>query len=485
MIPSSQIADKALRDPVIFHIAAIARETGIETYLVGGYVRDLFLDRSSNDADFITAGNSPEIARKVADTLGGSLILLDEKNQIYRVVISQPEGPKVLDFAPFFQSLETDLLNRDFTLNAMALSLTSGELFDPSGGQKDLAEGRIRHIDESGFVKDPLRLLRAFRFGATLSFSLEPATLKAIGKLKALILQPAGERVREELLKLFASSNSFPYLQQMAETGLLEVILPELTPLKEIPALGYHHLNGWAHTLETFHQLEMMEQGSGPWGELTSDLRNSLDQCGCSNFPNRALLKLAALLHDIGKPACRKVEKDKESYIGHASHGAEQLLPSIAARFRLSIREKQFIALLIREHLRLGFLAGETEPSRRSLYRYCRDLGEETLPALLLSLADRRASLGPLTTRQLLDQTDNVAQLLARTWLDQQNPLAHPKKLLSGKDLIREFGVEPGPHLGILLKDLEEAQAVHSLKTREEAMQWMRHRLKSEPTDKC
>lgn len=262
----SQIADKALRDPVIFQIAAISRKAGIETYLVGGYVRDLFLDRSSNDADFITAGNSPEIARKVAEALGGSLILLDEKNQIYRVVLSQPAGPKVLDFAPFFPSLETDLLNRDFTLNAMALSLGSGALFDPSGGQKDLAEGRIRPIDESGFVKDPLRLLRAFRFGATLNFSLEPSTLKAIGKLKALILQAAGERVREELLKLFASARSFPYLQQMAETGLLEVILPELTPLKEIPALGYHHLNGWAHSLETFHQVELMEQGSGPGG---------------------------------------------------------------------------------------------------------------------------------------------------------------------------------------------------------------------------
>lgn len=196
-------------------------------------------------------------------------------------------------------------------------------------------------------------------------------------------------------------------------------------------------------------------------------------------------MKLAALLHDIGKPVCRKVEKDKESYIGHASYGAENLLPSIASRLRLSVREKQFISRLIREHLRLGFLAGETEPSRRSLYRYCRDLGEETLPALLLSLADRRASLGPLTTRELLEQTDRVAQLLARTWLDQQNPLSHPLKLLSGSDLIREFGVEPGPHLGFLLKELEEAQAVHSLKTREEAMQWIRHRLKSEPTDKC
>lgn len=476
----------ALSSPLLARITLISQKAGIEPFLVGGAVRDMLLGREASDLDFVVARDSSLLARTISTSFKGTFIPLDEDRGIFRVVLEWEGEKKTLDFSTLSHSIEEDLLSRDLTLNALAVSFPEGTLFDPSGGLKDIERRMVRHIREESLTQDPLRLLRVFRFGATLEFEIHSRTLEAVRHHAPLITHSAGERIKDEFLKMLSARLASPYLYQMGETGLLEAILPELSPLKELPALGYHHLDGWRHSLETVHQLELLEEEL--WEgepEVRSSLQLLLNSNGYNSYSTKSLLKFAALLHDMGKPACRKIEKDRESYVGHASHGAETLLPPIAKRLRLSGKEERFIALLIKEHLRLGFLANEEEPSRRSLYRYCRDLGEGTLHSVLLSLADRKASLGPLTSPEMMEKTFSTALLLAKTYLDQQNPLAHPKKLLSGHDLMVEFGLEPGPRLGILLKELEEAQAIHTLSTREEALAWMRDRLRREASEKC
>jgi len=196
-------------------IHLLLTELGVESYLVGGFVRDALLERDTADIDIAVAGDALEIAPKLAAALGGKYVLLDEVNRVGRIIVGDEANRWEIDFSTFRDSIEQDLARRDFTIDAMAIDLsqlgkghTDFQIIDPSNGLDDLHQGTIRTVSETAFLSDAARLLRAVRLAAELGFDIETQTESLIRRYSHLLTKVAGERVREELLRLLADQGS-------------------------------------------------------------------------------------------------------------------------------------------------------------------------------------------------------------------------------------------------------------------------------------
>ena len=359
-------------------VAAVLAAAQGPVWLVGGSVRDLILGRDLADADLVTYENPEEIARLAAERLGVRPVKLGRGDKsVYRL----PDRELMADVCPLTGGdIRQDLARRDLTVNALAVELTggriAGEVIDVCGGLADLEARRARFVSEENVTADPVRLLRLFRFAAACGLVPDKDSLCLVEKHKGLIANSAGERVREELWGLFSQPGSAPQVRAMAEAGLLEAVFPELTPLKGCIQGDYHHLDVWGHTLEALSCLE----------EIISDERRlppgrSREAAAWLGRPkNPARLKLAVLLHDLGKPATRSVEPDgRIRFIGHDKEG-EVLAATVAGRLKMSAAGQRLVCFIVRHHLRPFLLreswaAGRLTP--RGVYRLGRLAGDD------------------------------------------------------------------------------------------------------------
>ena len=339
-------------------------------YLVGGAVRDLLLGREPPDYDIAVTENAERFARQLASAMQGSFVPLGKPGLlIYRVV----SGRQCFDICPLNGlSLEADLKRRDFTVNALGYSLEDSRIIDCTGGMADLERRRIRMVSEKAFTDDPLRLLRTFRMAAGLDFEIEPETLAAVRKHAQRIRTSAGERIHAELMKLFARPGSHAYVDLMAENGLLFAMIPEMQALKGCTQNSFHSFDVLNHTLKTFAFLEKMLHGEMPADTVS---RISLDS---STIPR---MKLAALLHDIGKPATRSADAGGTvHFYGHDRQGAD-MAEDILNRLKCSRQEKEFVCFVIRSHLRPLLLFRAEKDSRnpqKAMIRFFMKCGEDT-----------------------------------------------------------------------------------------------------------
>jgi poly(A) polymerase len=236
---------------------------GSDVYIVGGWIRDMLLKRRTRDLDLAVRKDPKKLAGQTARALAGRLVVLDDANKIYRIML---KGHAELDYIDFSKmkgkNIKLDLLKRDFTIDSMALLLDSRKLslagiIDPYSGMKDIRGRIIRVTSPSAFKDDPLRLLRAYRLAAQLGFDIHGGTLKRISRNSALILKSAPERVRDELLKILAVPDSAQWIEKLEKTGLLNKIVPEIMPMKKSARKFYFHPKGlWQHSLETLEGLE-------------------------------------------------------------------------------------------------------------------------------------------------------------------------------------------------------------------------------------
>ncbi len=441
-----------------------------ECFLVGGAVRDLLLGREFKEADVAVLADAKETAKKFADHLSLPFVPLDEEEGVYRV--PHAFGLEYVDFTQAHGSIESDLLRRDFTVNALALPLTSEshrQIVDPSGGLDDLKRRKIRMVSKEGLRDDPIRLLRGWRLSAQLEFDIEPETRKALSELAPLLRGEAGERVREELFKVLELPRSATHLQTALDLGLLFAVLPELAPLKSVPADGYHHLDGLAHSLETVNQLEGIVASDEHLGPSAEKVRQELSQL-CGHAHSRlARLKFCALVHDIGKPSC--MEEDEEGgyhFYGHERVGAE-MAKAIAERLKFTAKDAEAVEAIVKAHMRPGQLAMEKTVTERAKLRLFRQLGELSVEVLVLSLADRYAARGPELEPQLEERQRQLVQELLSRFFDWRE-MQRRKRLLTGHDIMRRYGLPPGPLVGQILKEIEEAQFSLGLSTKEEAL---------------
>lgn len=459
----------------------------LDSYLVGGFVRDGLLGRANQDIDLAVAGPALDIARVVADAWGGSYVVMDERNQVARVIL--PGRKCYLDFSAMRGSLEQDLALRDFTINAIAMALDrveSGwavvEVIDPLDGIGDLERRLVRAIRDSVFQEDPIRLLRAVRLASQLDFAIEANTEGLIRREHALISGEAGERVRDELCRLLALPRAAHFLRRLDGLGLLDSIVPELTAAKGVTQPKEHRWDVFQHSIETVAGVEQVLRlvpsddrllASVPWSrELADHFQGEI-----SGGRNRVvLLKLAALLHDIAKPQTRSFEPDgRMRFLGHSQQGAE-VVGEIMERLRFSRREIKLVTSVVEHHLRPGQLAGDGVPSRRAMYRYFRDTAEAGIDTLFLSLADHLAARGPELDPEEWQEHARITGEIIDWHLGEQH-CAAPPRLIDGHDIMRRFGLRPGPKIGELLEALREAQAAGEVTSGDQALELVGKKL--------
>jgi putative nucleotidyltransferase with HDIG domain len=391
-----------------------------------------------------------------------------------------------LDFAELQgRTIREDLARRDFTINSMAirlsdlssLPLAASKVVDPFGGQRDLKRRMLCALSRKVLRDDPLRLQRAFRFSAELGFAIEPLTLAWVrGEHRKLGEgRVACERVREELLRLLSQPTAAAALAAMDRSKLLTALLPEMESGRRA-ALRYYGKGGVVkHALQSVGSLEWILQRVDRTQTLafirhplvSEKIQDYLRQT-VAGFPRHALLKFAALLHDLGKPKTAQMIQGRLRFFGHEELGAG-LAYKTARRLRFSNQECQALRLWVRNHMRLGNLAAAPKLTDKAIARYFRDLGEDGVGMILLSLADHYCYLNRNQWGKGKNPVEQTArELLERYYIQREKVL--PAPLLNGHVLMRALRLKPGPRIGQLLEAIKDAQAEGRVRTREEAI---------------
>ena len=441
---------------------------GARIFLVGGALRDYCLGRRGTDLDFAVDRDSIALARQLARRIHGAFVLLDAAHGSARVIKKMDGAIWSFDLTDWRgKSIQKDLGLRDFTINAMALDILDKEAFgilEVKGSNRDLKAGVVRMVTPKIFKDDPLRLLRAFSLQASLGFKIEAHTLLQMKKDAYLISAVASERIREEVFKVLASPRAPALLGAMDKLGLLAHVIPQVTVMYGVKQGGYHHLDVWKHSLEMVRQLEIIIAKLGEQEPMRAYLHQSLG----GGHTRLALLKLAALLHDIGKPETRRQEGARMTFHSH-EHAGERITRQVSKHLKLSVKERFFLEDVVRMHLRPGYLSNFKRPSEKAIFRYLRDTKDEAASVAILALADQAATQGPLTTQAKSHHHAKICHMLIERYfkLKDQKPR---QRLLTGHDLIKTLKLEPSELFGEILFSVEEAAALGKIKTKVEAL---------------
>lgn len=458
-----------------------------ETFLVGGAVRDLLLGRPVEDLDLAVASGAISLARALGDTLGGAFFPLDEERGVARVVLDRGGERFEIDVADFRAAdLASDLAARDFTINALALSLGDPpELIDPHGGRGDLEAGVLRLLSPEVLRDDPLRSLRAVRFAAQLGFTLEAASRNWVRQRAADLASVSGERLRDELFAAL-SADASGTLRRLEGLELLPSVLPEAVALAGVAQSPPHRHDVWGHTLEVVacqqRLLGWLEGGTEDlpaepaWRRVRERLVGSRPGLArrlaaplAGARPAAGLLLMAALFHDGGKATTRSVGEDERAHFyGHEEVGARLAAQRMAA-LRFAQAEIQWVSAVVRHHMRPLHLQRPLPLSDRLLHRFHRATAPVGPEVCLLSLADNLAKGEGRGRGDWGSFVERVSELLD-AWFLRHDQVVAPPPLVRGRDLLEELELDPGPRVGRILRRLVEAQAGGEIVTREQAL---------------
>lgn len=462
-----------------------ARSRGHDIYLVGGALRDLLINVVSVDLDFAVTEGAIDFTHEVRDRLGhGSVVILDEENDTARLVLEELS----LDVAGFrkgARAIEEDLVKRDFTINSLAVLLDDlvqpekeVEIVDPLGGFTDL-KLRVVRACPGCFDDDPLRLLRAYRFGAQLDFMIEDQTSEQIKAKSGLIETVAAERISFELELLMSTKRAYRAFKAMQETELLGLLIPELYEGAGVDQPPFHHLDVMEHNLLTLEFVERILDQPVIYFPRGYDLVDEIAGDGEA----LSALKWAALFHDIGKPAARKVNIDKKrqiTFYNHDEQGADQAR-QIGERWRWSRRKTKRVASLISMHMHPfhlnNVIQNQEGVSTRAMQKICKRAEGNLYPLFILAMADSLAGQGPDKPARIEDQLEQLFIEVTRFYRETLVPAAAGPKLLTGHDLITALNLSPGPEIGRLLEAVETAALEGAVTTREEALAWAQKQL--------
>ncbi len=466
-------------NPALRGLRDLAARRGQNLWLTGGTLRDLLLGLTPPDLDLSADGDSLALGQALAAVLGGRYVLLKESQATCRVVLEGAHLDLVGLRAP---DIQADLRLRDFTINALAAPLAPAlagrpSIIDPTGGLADLQARRLRLAGPRVLADDPLRVLRAYRFQASHALHFAPGLDEALGAAAPGLFRVPRERVAQEWRKLMAAPGAGPAVLAMERDQVLTRLLPELAPGRGVEQNPFHHLDVLGHNLATLSHLEELAAPAAPYAGS-----RLLDEAAAylADGPRRALLKTAALLHDLGKPRTRRPKSPGwATFHRHDLEGARLALGA-SRRLGLSKAEAGQIAGLVAGHMRpfhlLG-LAAKGQLSPRAVRRLLEASGADLPGLFLLGLADTMAGRGPErpadAEERLLALYAQVADLRDRQLAQ---ALAAPP-LLDGHQLMAGLGLAPGPQVGRLLRRLREAQLDGLVATAHQALELAREML--------
>jgi poly(A) polymerase len=441
--------------------------------LVGGAIRDVMLRRPPADVDVAVRSGALDLARRCAERVGGTCVVLDAERGAARVVA---DGALTLDLTDFRgPTLEADLAARDFTVDALGVPLAPlvahghATIVDPTGGLADVKARRLRPAGPGVLDDDPLRALRGVRLEATLGLRLTPAAARAVRAAARGLERVSPERVRDELLILLAVPETARALRRADALGVLGVVVPEVEAMRATKQPAPHRFDVLEHSLRAVagcDRLLARLDALAPHGEeLAAHVAEPLG----GGARRGAALKLAALLHDVSKPETRRRVGGRVRFFEHDVIGARRAR-AIGERLRLPERVTAVVERVVRHHLRPMHLGHAGAITPRARYRFYRDLREDTRDLLLLALADAAAVTGasPLA---IWRRADVVRELFAG-WSEQRRAETRPA-LLRGEDVMARFSLEPGPRVGWLLAQAREAQDLGRVRSREEALAYL------------
>ena len=445
-------------------LAGIADEPA---WLVGGAVRDRWLGRPTDDYDVAIGGDARRLARALARSADAHAFALSEAFGVWRVVGRNHRWQ--VDMLPLAgRSIESDLAQRDFTINAIAEPLSGGGYVDPFGGLDDLHARTLRMVSPEAFARDPLRTLRLARLACELDFEVDPGTAAAAAASAAGLTMVAPERVFAELKRVVIADRALAGLELMDAVGVTNVVLPELTEMHGVEQSHYHHLDVYDHTRSVLAETIELSRHPRPWlGEHADAVGRLLAEPLANELSRGQALRFGALLHDVAKPQTRRVTAEgRITFIGHDVVGGE-LATDILTRLRASDRLREHVAALTRNHLRLGFLVHEMPIGRRAIYRYLRACEPVQVDVTLLSVADRLATRGRGSDEAIARHLELARDLLgeALAWRE-----GRPRPPVRGDELARAVGLRPGPELGQILQELEEASFAGEITSPEQAI---------------
>lgn len=425
--------------PVVATIADAFSRAGYDLAIVGGPVRDALLDRVTNDLDFTTDALPDDILRIVKPvstaqwdigrafgTIGARVA--GEQVEITTYRADSYDGVTRKPTVEFGDTLEGDLVRRDFTVNAMALRVPGRVLVDPTGGVEDLLGRRLRtpadpHVS---FGDDPLRMLRAARFASQLGFEIDQATVTAMSELRSTLSIVSPERIQGELVRLLQTDDPVRGIRLLVDTGLLDDILPEVPALRLEVDEHHHHKDVYEHSLTVLRQAIELERARNPGAEPDVPLR------------------VAALLHDIGKPATRRLEPGGGVTFYHHDLKGARLARKRLQALRFDSDTTNAVSRLIELHLRFfGYAEGAWTDS--AVRRYVRDAGADLERLHILTRADvttRNAKKAARLSRAYDDIERRIAELSAQEELDAMRPE------LDGNRIQEVLGIPPGRQVG-------------------------------------
>ncbi len=426
-------------------IAEIADNENLQVFIIGGYVRDIIMHQTSKDVDIVVLGSGIELANKVSSQIKGKpkvtvfkrfgTAMFKYKNIEYEFVGARKESYSIDSRKPFVEegTLAEDQNRRDFTVNAMAISLRKdnfGELTDPFGGLQDIKNKIIRTPlePEITFSDDPLRMLRAVRFATKLNFEINADTFIAIHKNKERINIISKERITEELNKIIHSDKPSKGFKLLEETGLLEIIFPEMYALKGVETIkGQGHKDNFYHTIQVLDNI----------AEKTDNL----------------WLRWAAVLHDIAKPKTKHFGKEGWTFHNHEFLGAK-MVPEIFKKMRLPQNEKMnYVAKLVKLHLRPIALVQDVVTDsavRRLLF----EAGDDINDLMILSEADI-TSKNEDKIQKYISNYQLVREKLIE--VEEKDKLRNWQPPITGEIIIETFNMPPSKNVGIIKEAIKEA----------------------------
>ncbi len=463
--PGSEIMNHSpslSKNPIFDLVGRVAREQGIETYVIGGWVRDLLLKRPSKDVDFVCVGSGIELAQRVAGQMDHAKVnvfknfgtaMIRYKEWELEFVGARKESYREDSRKPVVENgtLEDDQNRRDFTINAMAISLNEGDfgnLVDPFNGVKDLRSKILRTPLDPGitFSDDPLRMMRGIRFASQLNFDIEADTYQGIVDHLDRIKIVSRERISDELNKIILSPKPSYGFKLLFHTGILKLIFPEMVDLH-----GVETINGKSHKDNFYHTLQVLDNLSDMSGYLW--------------------LRWAAILHDIAKPPTKRFDpKVGWTFHGHEDKGA-RMVPGIFRRLKLPLNDRmEYVKKLVKLHLRPIALVKD-DITDTALRRLLFEAGEDIDDLMKLCKADI-TSKNPEKVKKYLANFKKVEAKLLE--VEEKDKIRNFQPPITGDEIIKAFDLKPGRIIGDIKEEIKESILEGIIKNdREEAWQLM------------
>jgi poly(A) polymerase len=470
-----------------------------ESYLVGGAIRDFFLGKKITDIDIVIIEDL-ENFKKIIKSLSRSFIIfpLDKERNIYRVTING----KTIDLTNS-ENLFEDLKKRDFTINALAIKLSDcniiekkdffklkinkKKLIDNFNSVYDINKKNLKTISKDSIKEDPLRILRAFRFFTIDSFKINLNLKKEIIENKSLLVNVSKERIREELIKIFKSDKVYETIKKMIETEVIFEIFPELK--KQIGcAKVYYGKNGViSHTLKVLKRLDMFFENPKLYLDIPKQIEEKIEK-------EKYLIKLSGLLHDIAKPHTARIIDNRLRFFGHEEKGGE-ISEKYLREYRFSNDEIKYIKTIISSHLRIGNIAHNDNVTNKAILRIFYDLKEYALGLIILSWADYSSHISEkklITIREKIKEKPfqikrqlpksgfrktlrflQVVNMIIKHYTDYEKK-ANIKPIVDGYTVMEILKIPPSKLVGNILKKLINLQLEGKIKTKDEAINYIK-----------